>query len=116
MNPDRTSACRPTRAAARAADALQERDVDKKEIEGGGSFWHTHIMTQILEKAFDRIAALPEEQQEAIARFLLAEMDSEAEWEEALASSQNELAVLAQQAIAEFKTGRTEPLNLSRDF
>jgi hypothetical protein len=67
-------------------------------------------MTKLLEKAFARAAQLPEREQEAFAEFLIAELESEERWARALAASQDELAALAQEAVADYKAGRTRPL------
>jgi hypothetical protein len=67
-------------------------------------------MTKLLEKAFARAAQLPEHEQEAFAEFVLAELESETRWSQAFAASQDELAVLAREAVADYKAGRTEPL------
>ena len=39
-------------------------------------------MTQLLEMAFAKAAALPQEEQDRFARFLLAELESEERWAE----------------------------------
>jgi len=64
-------------------------------------------MTKLLDRAFSQAAKLPQEAQDALARLLLEEMNAEAEWEEAFASSQDELATMAKQALAEHKAGKT---------
>ena len=43
-----------------------------------------------------------------------AELDSEERWSTAFASSQDELAALAEEALREFETGETKPLNVDR--
>lgn len=67
-------------------------------------------MTELLEKAFAQAARLPAGEQEAFAQFVLAELESEARWARAFAGSQDELASLAQEAVADYKAGRTRPL------
>ena len=37
-------------------------------------------MTQLLQKAFERAAQLPQEEQDKFARFLLTELESEQRW------------------------------------
>lgn len=66
-------------------------------------------MTKTLEKAFAVAAKLPPAEQDAFAEFLLAELQSEERWARAFAASQDELAKLAQEALAEYRAGRTEP-------
>ena len=73
-------------------------------------------MTKLLEKAFSQIAKLPDNKQDAMARFVLAEVHAEDEWGNSFASSQDELAFLAEQALNESNEGKTQPMNLDRDF
>ena len=49
-------------------------------------------MTKLLEQVFQKAAALPDQTQDALAKFLLAEMANEAAWDIAFAGSQDELA------------------------
>jgi hypothetical protein len=64
-----------------------------------------HNMTQLLEKAFDEAAKLPESEQDAFALFMLEELDAERGWNEAFARSQDKLARLAAQALSEHRAG-----------
>ena len=73
-------------------------------------------MTELLERALNEAARLPEQEQDALASLLLAEMESEARWNVAFAGSQPQLARLAADALAEFKIGRTMPLDPERDL
>jgi hypothetical protein len=66
-------------------------------------------MTKSLEQAFAEAAKLPAAEQDAFAQFLLAELKSEERWARAFASSQDELAKLAQEALADYRAGRTQP-------
>jgi len=67
-------------------------------------------MTQLLEKALDEVAKLPASEQDAVAAILLEELASERCWSESFAKSQDLLAKLAEQALAEYAAGRTKPL------
>jgi hypothetical protein len=67
-------------------------------------------MTQLLEKALNEIAKLPASDQDAVAAILLEELASEQRWSESFAKSQDSLAKLAEQALAEYAAGRTKPL------
>jgi hypothetical protein len=67
-------------------------------------------MTQLLEKALKEVAKLPASDQDAVAAILLEELASEQRWSESLAKSQDSLAKLAEQALAEYAAGRTKPL------
>ena len=67
-------------------------------------------MTKLLEKALERVAQLPATEQDAVAAILLDELASEERWAESFAKSQDKLAKLAKEALAEYKAGPTEPL------
>ena len=67
-------------------------------------------MTKLLAKALDQVAKLPAAEQDAVAAILLEELASEQRWAKSLAGSQDQLAKLAQEALAEYKAGRTKPL------
>ena len=71
-------------------------------------------MTQLLQKAFERAAKLPQEEQDKFARFLLAELESEQRWTELFSRSESEdlLERLANKALATHRAGRTQPLNI----
>ncbi len=71
-------------------------------------------MTELLKKAFRAASRLPSEQQDAVATMLLAELESERQWDDAFARSQDFLATLADEAIAEDAAGKTEPLVTDR--
>ncbi len=67
-------------------------------------------MTNLLEKAISEAAKLPEQEQDALAAILLEEIASEQRWSKAFATSQDTLAKLAEDALAEHAAGRTRPL------
>lgn len=46
----------------------------------------------------------------------MAELGSEQRWSTAFASSQNELAALAEEALREFAAGESQPLDVDRDY
>jgi len=66
-------------------------------------------VTKLLEKAFAEAAKLPLEEQDCFAQMLLAELASERRWAEAFDKSREKLAALAEEALAEFKGGKTKP-------
>ncbi len=68
-------------------------------------------MTELLKKAFDAVSALPPERQNALANLILAEIEDEQRWDEAFAGSQDKLAAMANEAIAEYKAGKTRPMD-----
>jgi hypothetical protein len=67
-------------------------------------------MTELLKKAFEAVSKLPPESQDAIAARMLMELEDETRWDEAFARSQDTLARMADEAIDEFKAGKTAPL------
>lgn len=69
------------------------------------------MITELLEKAFVEAAKLPEGEQNALANWLLAELDSEQGWQERLSASASILEQLADEALAEYRAGETEELN-----
>ncbi|MGQ0836176.1 MAG: hypothetical protein ACT4O5_14905 [Gammaproteobacteria bacterium] len=73
-------------------------------------------MTKLLQKAFEAAAQLPDQQQDELASMLLQEIASEQKWDAAFARSQDALAKLAREALAEHAAGRTAPLNHDRDL
>ncbi len=66
-------------------------------------------MTLLLEKALLEVAKLPAPEQDALAAILLEELVSEQRWSASFAKSQDLLAHLAKEALAEDKAGKTEP-------
>jgi hypothetical protein len=68
-------------------------------------------MTATLQKAFDEAAKLPDQEQELLASWLMAELAAEDAFDLAIASSGEKLAGLATAALAEHRSGQTEPLD-----
>jgi hypothetical protein len=71
-------------------------------------------MTQLLEQAFAKAAALPKEEQDRFARFLLAELESEDRWAELFSRPESEdlLEQLANEALSAHRAGKTQPLKI----
>ena len=67
-------------------------------------------MTELLEKAFAEASKLPHEAQDMLARMLLDELAAEETWDSAFAKSQDKLAQLADEALAEYRYGKTKTL------
>lgn len=68
-------------------------------------------MSKFLDKAFEEASKLPESEQEALGQWLLAELESERRWEEALAQSEGKLSELAEEALTEYRRGKAEHLD-----
>ena len=69
-------------------------------------------MTKLLEKAFTEASKFHQQEQDLLARQLLADLASERRWSEAFADSQDQLGKLADEALAEFDAGKTKPLGV----
>ncbi|NJK74488.1 MAG: hypothetical protein HC849_18670 [Oscillatoriales cyanobacterium RU_3_3] len=68
-------------------------------------------MTKLLELAIARLKTLPASEQDAIAAMILEELEDEIRWDEAFERSQNALAFLAGEAMAEYRAGKTQELD-----
>ena len=67
-------------------------------------------MTELLEKAFVEASKLPQETQDLLAKMLLDDLAAEEKWDETFAKSQDKLARLADEALAEYQGGKTKKL------
>ncbi|MBD1892216.1 MULTISPECIES: hypothetical protein [unclassified Coleofasciculus] len=68
-------------------------------------------MSKLLEQAIARVMQLPETEQDAIAAFILEELEDEASWDRGFSQSQDMLAKLAAEALAEDRAGKTQELD-----
>ncbi len=68
-------------------------------------------MTELLERAIARLKSLPASQQDTIAAMILEELEDEVEWDATFANSQDLLAKLATEAMAEYRAGKTQELD-----
>ncbi len=68
-------------------------------------------MTELLRRAFNKASELPEHEQDALASILIQELEGEQTWDTTLATSQDQLSTLADAALQEHRSGRTEPLD-----
>ena len=71
-------------------------------------------MTDLLAEALAKVARLPDDEQDALARWLLDELESERRWCDAFEASQSQLAGLAREALEDELADRTEPLDPDR--
>lgn len=69
-------------------------------------------MTKLLERAFKEASRLPEVEQNALAKWVLEELEAEGRWEKAFAGSEDILDRLAGEALAAHKNGKTKPLDI----
>jgi len=68
-------------------------------------------MTELLEDALRKVAALPWEEQDAIASQIIETLEDETAWKEKLASDPGKLRRLADEARKEQRSGETRPLD-----
>ena len=71
-------------------------------------------MTRLLEKAFKDASKLPDIEQNALAKWLLQELESERKWGRAFAGSEDILGQLADEAIEAHRQGKTTPLDIDK--
>ena len=67
-------------------------------------------MTSRLQRAFAEAGNLPEEEQDALGEWILAELASDRRWDELFARSTDVLTRLADEALSEHHAGKTKPL------
>ncbi|HEX8202565.1 MAG TPA: hypothetical protein VF590_18955 [Isosphaeraceae bacterium] len=67
-------------------------------------------MTQLFQRAIEEAQKLPGPAQDAIAALILEQIADDRVWEESLARSQHQLALLAQKAREDVAAGRVRPL------
>jgi hypothetical protein len=68
-------------------------------------------MTKLLEEAFAEARKLPEAEQEALAAWILEELASERRWQASLAKSLDVLVRMGEEALEEYRQGKTEVLD-----
>ncbi len=68
-------------------------------------------MTELLEQAFAQASKLPPNEQDAIAGWLLKELESENRWNGSFAKSQDALSKLGTEALTEHRQGSTQKLD-----
>ena len=71
-------------------------------------------MTKLLERAFKRASRLPDVEQNALARWLIDELEADRAWDARFADSEDILESLANEAIELRKKGKAKPFDLSR--
>lgn len=71
-------------------------------------------MTRLLEKAFKKASKLPVVDQNALAKWLLEELEAEKKWEIMFAESEDVLNRLADETLEAHKKGKTKPLDIDR--
>ena len=72
-------------------------------------------MTTRLEQAFAEASKLPPTEQDAVADWLLAELESERRWDKLFADSQDILSKLVAEALAEHRNGQVTNYGETKD-
>jgi len=75
-----------------------------------GTICYAVDMTTLLGKALERVGALPQEEQDAIASQILDSLADEEAWKKRFAAKRDRLRQLAQEALNEDDRGETRPL------
>jgi hypothetical protein len=68
-------------------------------------------MTRLMEKAVEALRSLPEEQQDAVAGFVLSEIESDHRWAATSLQHAGKLRKLADEAGEDFQAGRTSEMD-----
>jgi hypothetical protein len=71
-------------------------------------------MTALLEKAFQEVSKLPQDEQDALARWILEVVYANHRWDEILAVSADTLAALADEALGEYRVNQEPPISDGR--
>ena len=67
-------------------------------------------MSSLLEKALEKVVALPQDEQDAIASQILASLADEDAWKKRFAEKRDAIRRMAREAIEEDEKGETRPL------
>lgn len=79
---------------------------------GCGHFaWYNSSMTRLMEKALQALRSLPEEQQDAVAGFVLSEIEADRQWAQTSLQHADNLRKLADEAAGDLRAGRTSELD-----
>lgn len=71
-------------------------------------------MTKLLDKVFEEASKLSELDQNALAKWVLDELDSERAWLKTFGETEDVLEKLADEALTEKRKGKTSPLDINR--
>ncbi len=71
-------------------------------------------MTKLLDRAFEEAAKLPEIAQNALAKWLMEEMEDEKKWEMTFAETEDILERLADEELLADKQGKTDLMDLGK--
>ena len=72
---------------------------------------YNDAMIEKLAKAFEQASRLPEADQDELAQAILDELASDQRWDELFSRSQDAFKAMADEALADYRSGRTEPMD-----
>ena len=84
------------------------------DIANSGIRCYTHDMTQLMEKAIEKLREVPEAQQDRLARFLLNELEEDDRWLRSTVKHEGQLERLVGEVLADDARGNCEPLDPDR--
>ena len=71
-------------------------------------------MQKLLKKAFRKAEQLKEDEQKSFGAFLLEELEHEKKWQEIIGKNQSRLQSLANEALQDYKEGKTKPMDFDK--
>jgi len=71
-------------------------------------------MTKLLKTAFEKASRLPDVEQNALAKWLLEELESEKKWDQSFAESEDILDQLGDEALAAHRQGKTKAMDIDK--
>ncbi|MBF0137923.1 MAG: hypothetical protein H7833_14995 [Magnetococcus sp. DMHC-1] len=71
-------------------------------------------MIELLEKAFNAAAMLPDAEHAALAERILADMSADTRWDQRFVDHPELLVMMAEEAVQERKVGETTPLDFQK--
>ena len=71
-------------------------------------------MTKLLKTAFEKASRLPDVEQNALAKWLLEELEAEKKWDQSFAESEDILDQLGDEALAAQEQGKTKPMDIDK--
>ncbi len=71
-------------------------------------------MTHQLENAIKKLSKLPEREQNAMARWILDEINSDKKWDKLFADSEDQLQKMAEDALEDYSKDKTKQLDINK--
>ena len=71
------------------------------------------MITKQFEKVIEKVGSLPEDDQNALAEWILEELEDEKRWQKSFSESQDVLEKMAEKALKDREQGTVKPFDLS---